>query len=144
MWATMRGCGSTLPAWGVSSTSTLRFGWVAANECTCFGCTLCHCLDMPAEGKQCFARLLTSFRCWFGPTVSSGPLPSLCLPFCSPVQASSKFVLIPGPGDLGPGCSLPRPGLPQAVAAPLLEAVPNAVLGSNPCRWAGLGGWVGR
>jgi DNA polymerase epsilon subunit 2 len=43
-------------------------------------------------------------------------------------------VLVPGPGDLGPGSSLPRPGLPQAVAAALSAAVPNAVLASNPCR----------
>lgn len=50
------------------------------------------------------------------------------------LRASSKFVLVPGPGDLGPGCSLPRPGLPRAVAAALQEAVPNAVLASNPCR----------
>ena len=52
-------------------------------------------------------------------------------------------MLVPGPGDLGPGCSLPRPGLPKAVAAPLLEAVPNAVLASNPCRCAGPGGLAG-
>ncbi|KAL4422834.1 hypothetical protein ABPG75_009031 [Micractinium tetrahymenae] len=50
------------------------------------------------------------------------------------IRASSRFVLVPGPGDLGPGCSLPRPGLPQAIAAALQEAVPNAVLASNPCR----------
>lgn len=67
------------------------------------------------------------------------------LPLLAPrLQASSKFVLIPGPGDLGPGCSLPRPGVPQAVAAPLLEAVPNAVLASNPCRWVGLGAVGGK
>ena len=57
------------------------------------------------------------------------PIPCARLP-----QASSKFVLVPGPGDLGPGSSLPRPGLPRSVAAPLLDAVPNAVLASNPCR----------
>ncbi|KAI3430534.1 hypothetical protein D9Q98_005127 [Chlorella vulgaris] len=50
------------------------------------------------------------------------------------IRASSRFVLVPGPGDLGPGSSLPRPGLPKAVAAALLEAVPNTVLASNPCR----------
>ncbi|KAL4448856.1 hypothetical protein ABPG77_007573 [Micractinium sp. CCAP 211/92] len=50
------------------------------------------------------------------------------------LRASSKFVLVPGPGDVGPGISLPRPGLPQAIAAALQEAVPNAVLASNPCR----------
>ena len=43
-------------------------------------------------------------------------------------------MLVPGPGDLGPGSSLPRPGLPRALAADLLAAVPNAVLASNPCR----------
>ena len=58
-------------------------------------------------------------------------------------QASSKFVLVPGPDDLGPGSSLPRAGLPHAVAEPLLAAVPNAVLASNPCRWGGgaAAGW---
>lgn len=58
------------------------------------------------------------------------------------LQASSKFVLVPGPGDFGPGISLPRPGLPQAIAAALQEAVPNAVLASNPCRsgWDAAGG----
>ena len=63
----------------------------------------------------------------------SQPLPMPAVP-APAAQAASKFALVPGPGDLGPGGSLPRPGLPVAVAAPLLEAVPNAVLASNPCR----------
>ena len=47
----------------------------------------------------------------------------------------SNFLLVPGPGDVGPGNILPRPPLPHAVAAPLLEALPtSAHLCSNPCR----------
>eukprot|EP00887_Chlorella_sp_A99_P007226 scaffold2.g7226.t1 len=50
------------------------------------------------------------------------------------LRSGSRFVLAPGPGDLGPGASLPRPPLPRALAADLLAAVPGAVLASNPCR----------
>ena len=46
----------------------------------------------------------------------------------------SKFILIPGPGDITPHGALPRPGLPRSIARPLLEAVPGVVLASNPCR----------
>lgn len=47
-----------------------------------------------------------------------------------------QFLLVPGPGDLGPGQNiLPRPPLPTSVAQPLLEVLPdNVKLCSNPCR----------
>jgi DNA polymerase epsilon subunit 2 len=46
----------------------------------------------------------------------------------------SKFILIPGPGDITPHAALPRPGIPRSIARPLLEAIPGVVLASNPCR----------
>jgi DNA polymerase epsilon subunit 2 len=52
----------------------------------------------------------------------------------APLAQNSKFLLVPGPGDVGPGDILPRPPLPKAVTQPLLDAVPNTELCSNPCR----------
>lgn len=46
----------------------------------------------------------------------------------------SKFILVPGPGDVGPNGTLPRPGLPNSIVQPLLDLVPGVVLASNPCR----------
>ena len=45
-----------------------------------------------------------------------------------------RFVLVPGPGDVGPASSLPRPALAAALAGELLAAVPGAALATNPCR----------
>lgn len=50
------------------------------------------------------------------------------------LRTNSTFLLVPGMGDVGPGDFLPRPPLPQSVVQPLLDAVPGAVLGTNPCR----------
>lgn len=59
----------------------------------------------------------------------------------APLQESTTLVLVPGPNDIGLGCSLPHPGIPKTLAGPVLAAAPNAVLGSNPCRcvWGGVG-----
>eukprot|EP00727_Mastigamoeba_balamuthi_P013258 m51a1_g8555 hypothetical protein (518) ;mRNA; f:146752-148395 len=43
-----------------------------------------------------------------------------------------RLVLVPGPSDV-PG-ALPRQKLPRALAGPLLDRLPNAVLATNPCR----------
>ncbi|KDD76184.1 hypothetical protein H632_c323p1 [Helicosporidium sp. ATCC 50920] len=50
------------------------------------------------------------------------------------LRAATQFVVIPGPEDIGPSLSLPRPPLMPSLAAPLTAAHPNVRLGSNPCR----------
>lgn len=50
------------------------------------------------------------------------------------IRNHSKLVLVPGPNDIGPGVSLPRPGIPAPIASGLLDVIPNAILASNPCR----------
>lgn len=50
------------------------------------------------------------------------------------LQAGTKFVFVPGPGDPGPGNVLPRPPLPHVLTSDLREQLPNAVFGTNPCR----------
>lgn len=45
----------------------------------------------------------------------------------------SRFLVMPGPGDVGPSAALPRPSLPKSLAGGLLE-VPTVQLVSNPCR----------
>lgn len=45
----------------------------------------------------------------------------------------SRFLIVPGPGDVGPSAALPRPALPKSLAGGLLE-VPTVQLVSNPCR----------
>lgn len=50
------------------------------------------------------------------------------------LRQGSRFLIVPGPRDVGPGGMLPRPPLPRAVAGPLLDAVPTAQLCSNPVR----------
>lgn len=50
------------------------------------------------------------------------------------LRQHSNFLLIPGPGDIGPGNILPRPPLPKAIVGPLLETLPTVQLCSNPCR----------
>jgi len=52
----------------------------------------------------------------------------------SALRTESSFLLIPGPGDVGPGEFLPHPGLPANIVQPLLDAIPSAMLSSNPCR----------
>lgn len=50
------------------------------------------------------------------------------------MQAHSKIVLVPAPGD--PGCFgvLPQRPLPDIVAQPVLNTAADVVLASNPCR----------
>lgn len=50
------------------------------------------------------------------------------------LRAHSKFLLVPGPGDVGSAGCLPRPPLPRSIAGALLDAAPGAQLCSNPCR----------
>ena len=50
------------------------------------------------------------------------------------VQEESRFVLVPGPGDAGPGSILPQPPLPRSLTTALRARVPGIVLASNPCR----------
>ncbi|KAK9848386.1 hypothetical protein WJX84_000167 [Apatococcus fuscideae] len=50
------------------------------------------------------------------------------------LKEESKFVLVPGPGDAGPGSILPQPPLPSSLTADLRARVPGIVLASNPCR----------
>ena len=47
---------------------------------------------------------------------------------------SSRFVLVPGPGDPGPAAALPRPPLMRSLVRPLLAVAPTLVLASNPFR----------
>ena len=46
----------------------------------------------------------------------------------------SKFILVPGPTDPGYANIYPRPAIPNVIAEELLTKIPNAVLGTNPCR----------
>ena len=57
---------------------------------------------------------------------------SLSVQFC--LQAESKFVFVPGPGDPGPGNVLPRPALPAYFTSDLRQLLPTAVFASNPCQ----------
>ena len=45
-----------------------------------------------------------------------------------------NFVLVPGPGDAGPGSMLPQPPLPRSLTADLRARIPGIVFASNPCR----------
>lgn len=50
------------------------------------------------------------------------------------MQALSKLILVPGPGDPGDVGVLPQRPLVSAVAAPLLESGADVLLATNPCR----------
>ncbi|XP_053597166.1 DNA polymerase epsilon subunit 2 [Microplitis demolitor] len=50
------------------------------------------------------------------------------------IHRFSKFVLVPGPLDLGAPKILPRGPLPKTLLADFIKAVPNTILASNPCR----------
>lgn len=48
--------------------------------------------------------------------------------------AESKFILVPGPYDLGASRILPRASLPKSVLNDFLTRIPGAILATNPCR----------
>ncbi|KAG2497843.1 hypothetical protein HYH03_004110 [Edaphochlamys debaryana] len=50
------------------------------------------------------------------------------------LRTESRFVLMPGPDDPGPGPILPQPPLPRCLTGELRRLLPTAVFGSNPCR----------
>lgn len=50
------------------------------------------------------------------------------------LQAGSRFVFVPGPGDPSPGDILPQPPLPTFFTADITRVLPNAVFATNPCR----------
>ncbi|KAK9841094.1 hypothetical protein WJX84_008604 [Apatococcus fuscideae] len=50
------------------------------------------------------------------------------------LKEESRFVLVPGPGDAGPGSILPQPPLPRSLTKDLRARIPSLVLASNPCR----------
>lgn len=50
------------------------------------------------------------------------------------VKDVAKFVLVPGPGDPGPGAILPQPPIPAFFTKELQRLVPSAVMATNPCR----------
>ena len=52
----------------------------------------------------------------------------------SDIMKTSKFVLVPGPYDLGAAKILPRGPLPKGILSDFVKRVPNTILASNPCR----------
>lgn len=50
------------------------------------------------------------------------------------IKENSRFLLIPGPDDVGPSTALPRCGLPKYITEEFQNHIPNAVFSSNPCR----------
>lgn len=50
------------------------------------------------------------------------------------LKEQSKFLFIPGPGDVGPSTVLPRCALPNYITEEFQKYVPNSVFSSNPCR----------
>ena len=46
----------------------------------------------------------------------------------------SRFVLVPGPMDIGGNGMMPRPRLPKNLTVDFEKNIPNAVFTSNPCR----------
>mmetsp|Transcript_20822 Transcript_20822/g.51286 ORF Transcript_20822/g.51286 Transcript_20822/m.51286 type:complete len:305 (-) Transcript_20822:1015-1929(-) len=50
------------------------------------------------------------------------------------ICAESRFVLVPGPSDPGPGNFLPRPALPASIVEPFVRKVSRVSPMSNPCR----------
>ena len=53
---------------------------------------------------------------------------------CQRLSKNAKFVIIPGPNDVGNNLSLPRHGLPMKLVDGLMKRVAHVSLGSNPCR----------
>ena len=49
-------------------------------------------------------------------------------------RTRSRFVIVPGPGDICPSQALPRPAFVDYFAADLREAVSSVVMASSPCR----------
>lgn len=50
------------------------------------------------------------------------------------LRVQSRFLLVPGPGDVGFGNVLPQHALPRSILRPLMEIVPSIEVSSNPCR----------
>ncbi|KAI5445209.1 hypothetical protein KIW84_013456 [Lathyrus oleraceus] len=52
----------------------------------------------------------------------------------SRLKENSRFLFIPGPGDIGPSTVLPRCRLPKCLTEELQKYIPDAIFSSNPCR----------
>jgi len=50
------------------------------------------------------------------------------------LRQESRFVFVPGPGDPGLGCALPRPALQPSLVGDFMEKVPRAQFASNPVK----------
>ncbi|XP_058766140.1 DNA polymerase epsilon subunit B-like [Vicia villosa] len=50
------------------------------------------------------------------------------------LKENSRFLFIPGPGDIGPSTVLPRCRLPKCLTEELQKYIPDAIFSSNPCR----------
>ena len=53
---------------------------------------------------------------------------------CHRLATNAKFVIVPGPNDVGNHLALPRRGIPLKVIDGLMKRVSHVSLGSNPCR----------
>ena len=51
-----------------------------------------------------------------------------------PLLENSRFIMIPGPQDPGPGNILPRPPISRLLIEEFIQAVPFAEFTTNPCR----------
>ena len=53
---------------------------------------------------------------------------------CQRLATNAKFVIVPGPNDVGNNFSLPRRGIPLKLVDGLMKRVSHVSIGSNPCR----------
>ena len=52
----------------------------------------------------------------------------------SDILEVSKFIIVPGPYDLGAPKILPRASLPKSILSGFIKRVPGTILATNPCR----------
>jgi DNA polymerase epsilon subunit 2 len=70
----------------------------------------------------------------FGPSITAFNSLGEIIAGCPRLANEAKFILIPGPEDVGDNACLPRRGISVKLVEGLKRKVKHVTLGSNPCR----------